>query len=57
MTVLYFRDMDKDTKDILEAVNFIKDRMATKHDIAARSEKIRDTVKLGACPDYLGCEA
>jgi len=55
MTVLYFRDMDKDTKDILEAVNFIKDRMATKHDIAARSEKIRDTVKLGACPDYLGC--
>ncbi len=26
--------MDKDTKDILEAVNFIKDRMATKDDVA-----------------------
>jgi hypothetical protein len=26
--------MDKDTKDILEAVNFIKDRMATKDDLA-----------------------
>jgi hypothetical protein len=26
--------MDKDTKDILEAVNFIKDRMATKNDLA-----------------------
>ena len=26
--------MDKDTKDILETVNFIKDRMATKDDLA-----------------------
>jgi hypothetical protein len=32
--VIYFPHMDKNTKDLLEAVNFIKDHMATKDDIA-----------------------
>ena len=38
--VLYFPRMDKDTKDILEAVNFIKDRMATKDDLAAAETRL-----------------
>ena len=31
--MVYSPHMDKDTKDILEAVNFIKDRMSTKDDL------------------------
>ena len=31
--MVYSPHMDKDTKDILETVNFIKDHMATKDDI------------------------
>ena len=39
--------MDENTKDILEAVNFIKDRMATKVDIAdLRAELKSDIAKL-----------
>jgi hypothetical protein len=34
IVVLYSPHMDKDTKDILETVNFIKDHMATKDDLA-----------------------
>jgi hypothetical protein len=32
--VVYCLHMDKNTRDLLEAVNFIKDHMATKDDIA-----------------------
>jgi hypothetical protein len=34
--------MDKNTKDILEIVNFIKDRMATKDDLAEMKRDIAD---------------
>jgi hypothetical protein len=40
--VLYFPHMDKDTKDVLEAVNFIKDRMATKDDLADLRNEMHD---------------
>jgi hypothetical protein len=42
IVVLYFLHMDKDTKDILEAVNFIKDRMATKDDLADLRNEMHD---------------
>jgi hypothetical protein len=38
--VIYFRRMDKDTQDILEAVNFIKDHMVTKADFDDAAEKL-----------------
>jgi hypothetical protein len=38
--VLYFPHMDKDTKDILETVNFIKDHMVTKADFDDAVEKL-----------------
>jgi len=38
--VLYFLHMDKDTKDVLEAVNFIKDHMVTKTDFDDAVEKL-----------------
>jgi hypothetical protein len=38
--MVYFPDMDKDTKDILEAVNFIKDHMVTKTDFDDAVEKL-----------------
>ena len=34
--------MDKDTKDILEAINFIKDHMVTKTDFDDAVEKLDD---------------
>ncbi len=36
--------MDKNTKDILEAVIFIKDRMATKDDIADLRTELKDDI-------------
>ncbi len=36
--------MDKNTKDILEAVIFIKDRMATKDDIAELSTELKGNI-------------
>jgi hypothetical protein len=38
--VVYFPRMDKDTKDILEAVNFIKDHMVTKAEFNEAVEKL-----------------
>jgi hypothetical protein len=38
--VLYFPHIDKDTKDILETVNFIKDHMVTKADFDDAVEKL-----------------
>jgi hypothetical protein len=38
--VVYFPRMDKDTKDILEAVNFIKDHMVTKTDFDDAVKKL-----------------
>jgi hypothetical protein len=38
--VLYSPHMDKDTKDILEAVNFIKDHMVTKTEFNEAVEKL-----------------
>jgi hypothetical protein len=43
--MLYFRHMDKDTKDILEAVNFIKDHMVTKDDLREELKPIRSELK------------
>jgi hypothetical protein len=40
--MLYSPHMDKDTKDILETVNFIKDHMATKDDLAELRNEMRD---------------
>jgi hypothetical protein len=40
--VLYFPHMDKDTKDILETVNFIKDHMVTKDDLADVRNEMHD---------------
>jgi hypothetical protein len=40
--MVYFRDMDKGTKDILETVNFIKDHMATKDDLADLHNEVHD---------------
>ena len=36
--------MDKNTKDILEALNFIKDRMATKDELLTK-EDVRDIIR------------
>jgi hypothetical protein len=38
--VLYFPDMNKDTKDIPEAANFIKDHMVTKAEFNEAVEKL-----------------
>jgi hypothetical protein len=38
--VLYFLPMDKDTKDILETVNFIKDHMVTKTEFNEAVDKL-----------------
>jgi hypothetical protein len=40
--VLYFPDMDKDTKDILGTVNFIKDHMVTKTEFNEAVDKLDD---------------
>jgi hypothetical protein len=40
--MLYSPHMDKDTKDILETVNFIKDHMATKDDLADLRNEMHD---------------
>jgi uncharacterized coiled-coil DUF342 family protein len=45
MTACYtFYVMDKNTKDILEAVIFIKDRMATKDDIAELRTELKSDI-------------
>ncbi len=45
MTTWYtFYAMDKNTKDILEAVIFIKDRMATKDDIAELRTELKGDI-------------
>ena len=36
--------MDKNTKDILEALNFIKDRMATKDEVLTKDD-VRDIIR------------
>jgi hypothetical protein len=35
--MLYYRRMDRDVKDILDAVNFIKDHMLTKEKVRPRT--------------------
>jgi hypothetical protein len=40
--MLYSPHMDKDTKDILETVNFIKDHMVTKDDVADVRNEMHD---------------
>jgi hypothetical protein len=40
--MLYSPHMDKDTKDILEAVNFIKDHMVTKAEFNEAVDKLDD---------------
>jgi hypothetical protein len=40
--MLYFPHMDKDTKDILETVNFIKDHMVAKDDLADVHNEMHD---------------
>lgn len=37
--------MEKDTREILEIINFIKDRMATKEDVAELRDELRTEFK------------
>jgi hypothetical protein len=45
--------MDKDTKDILEAVNFIKDHMVTKAEFVESVEKIENRLTAAFADELL----
>jgi hypothetical protein len=62
IVVLYSPHMDKDTKDILEAVNFIKDHMVTKTDFDDAVQKLDDRLtavesKIGGIHNRIDDEA
>jgi hypothetical protein len=62
IAVLHFPHMDKDTKDLLEAVNFIKDNMVTKTEFNEAVQKLDDRLtavesKIGGIHNRIDDEA